>query len=137
MPNTVVKEVGTLKNVIIENITGKNNLKQGSLISGIKDHPITDVIIRNYKIQVQGGGDTSLMNNEVPEKEKGYPDAQSFLKTGLPSFGFYVRYADQINISNAEIVPLQPDARPIVTAGKDVTDFYFNNNKITQPSNEK
>jgi len=137
MPNAEIKTVGLLKNVIIEKITGENNYKQGSLISGIKDHPITDVIIRNYKIKMEGGGDSSLITQEVPEKEGGYPDAQSFLKKGLPSMGFFVRYAENINIINAEIKAGKPDVRPIVIAGKDVHELFFNNNLIINTLNEK
>lgn len=132
MPNSEIKDIGQLHKIIIEDVTGENNFKQGSLISGIKNHSINDVIIKNYKIIMSGGGDSSLLNNEVPEKENGYPDAQSFLKQGLPSFGFYVRYAEKIHIDNAEIIPIKNDARPEVIAGKDVIDFYFNKNKITQ-----
>ncbi len=129
MPNSNIKNIGSLKNIIIENVTGENNFKQGALISGIKYHPITDVTISNYKIKMEGGGDSTLIFNEVPEKEGGYPDAQGFLKTGLPSRGFYVRYAENINITNATVIPLHPDARPIVIAGKDVKDFVFNGQK--------
>jgi polygalacturonase len=129
MPNSTIKDVGYLKNIIIENVSGENNFKQGSLISGIKNHLIKDVIINNYKIKMEGGGDSSLINNEVPEKESGYPDAQSFLKTGLPSMGFYVRYAENINITNAEIIPQKPDKRPIIMVGNDVKEFIFNGQK--------
>jgi hypothetical protein len=137
MPNTETKNVGDLKKVIIENVTGDNNYKQGSLISGINDHPITDVIIKNYKINMVGGGDSSLITQEVPEKEGGYPDAQSFLKQGLPSLGFFVRYAENINIINAEIKAVKQDARPIILAGKDVNDLFFNGAKITSAQYEK
>jgi hypothetical protein len=99
------------------------------LISGIKGHPIKDVIIRNYRIKMEGGGDSALISNEVPEKEGGYPDAQGFLKTGLPSMGFYVRYAENINISKAEIIPIKPDFRPEILAGKDVKELNFNGQK--------
>ena len=129
MPNTPVKEVGYLKNIIIENISGADNYKQGSLISGIKNHPIEDVVIKNYHIKMLGGGDSSLINKEVPEKEGGYPDAQGFQKQGLPSLGFYVRYAQNINITNAEIIPEKPDARPVIVVGKETGNIIFNGTK--------
>lgn len=132
MPNALVKDIGQLNRVIIENVSGDNNFKQGSLISGIKDHPVTDVIIKNCRLKMIGGGDSTLINQEVPEKENGYPDAQSFLKKGLPSYGFYVRYADNIHISNTTIIPNMPDLRPMVLAGKEVKDFYFNNKNVSQ-----
>jgi polygalacturonase len=129
MPNASVKDVGYLKNIIIENVSGENNFKQGSLISGIKNHPVKDVIINNYKIKMEGGGDSTMITNEVPEKEGGYPDAQNFLKQGLPSYGFYVRYAENININNAEIFPLKPDFRPAIFVGKGVKELIFNGQK--------
>lgn len=129
MPNTPLKEVGYLKNIIIENVSGENNYKQGSLISGIKKHPVEDVVIRNYHVKMAGGGDSSLIKKEVPEKEGGYPDAQEFQKQGLPSYGFYVRYATNINIINAGIAPEKPDARPIIAVGKETGNINFNDKK--------
>jgi hypothetical protein len=86
---------------------------------------------------MEGGGDSTLIANEVPEKEGGYPDAQSFLKTGLPSMGFYVRYAENITISNAQIIPLITDYRPVIWFGKDVYELNFNGKKLTQNLYEK
>ncbi len=129
MPNSIPKEIGYLKNIIIENVSGSDNYKQGSLLSGIKNHPIEDVIIRNYHIKMVGGGDSTLISQEVPEKEGGYPDAQGFLKQGLPSFGFYVRYAHQVSIIDAGIIPEKPDARPIIVVGKETSNVFFNGTK--------
>ena len=129
MPNTPAKEIGYLKNIIIENVSGADNYKQGSLISGIKNHPIEDVVIKNYHIKMSGGGDSSLIKQEVPEKEGGYPDAQGFLKQGLPSYGFYVRYAKNINIIEAGITPEKPEARPIIVVGKETNNVFFNGTK--------
>jgi len=130
MPNSIPKEVGYLKNIIIENVSGEYNYKQGSLISGIKDHQITDIVIRNYHINMEGGGDSSLIKQEVPEKEGGYPDAQNFLKKGLPSKGFYVRYANNIVFNDVDITPKLPDARPLITSGKGTSDIMLNGTKI-------
>ena len=128
--NTPPKEIGYLKNIIIENVTGENNYKEGSLILGIKDHPITDISINNYKIKMEGGGDSSLANNEVPEKEGGYPDARFFLKQNLPAYGFYVRYATRINIDNTDITPIKKEARPIIKLGNGTSEIVFNGNEI-------
>ena len=130
MPNTIAKEVGYLKYIIIENVSGENNYKQGSLILGIKDHPVSDVLIDNYKIQMEGGGDAALIDKEVAEKESGYPDAGSFSKQGLPSFGFYIRNATKINIKNAEIIPIKFDARPMIKVGREINEIFFNRKAI-------
>ncbi len=130
IPNTPLKEVGYLKDIVIENVSGENNYKEGSLILGIKDHPITDLVINKYKIKMEGGGDSSLINNEVPEKEGGYPDARFFIKQNLPSYGFYIRYANRINVNNAEIIPVKKEARPLILVGKGTSEILLNGNNI-------
>ncbi len=132
MPNTTPKEIGYLKNIVIDNVTGENNYKDGSLILGIKDHPISDVVINNYKIKMEGTSDSLLIKNEVTENEKGYPDARFFLKQSPPSFGFYIRHATKINISNAEIIPTKKEARPVVIANKGTSGILFNGKEIKQ-----
>ncbi len=130
IPNTPPKEVGYLKDIVIENVTGENNYKEGSLLLGIKDHPISDIVINNYKIKMEGGGDSSLANNEVPEKEGGYPDARFFLKQNLPAYGFYIRYATRININNAEITPIKKEGRPIIKLGNGASEILLNGKEI-------
>ena len=130
IPNTPTKEIGYLKDIIIEDVSGKNNYKECSLILGIKDHPVSDIFVNNYKIKMEGGGDSSLTNNEVPEKEGGYPDARFFIKQNLPSYGFFIRYASKINIKNAEIIPNKVDGRPIILSGDGTSEILFNGDKI-------
>lgn len=128
--NNPPKEIGYLKDVVIQNVSGDNNYKEGSLILGLKDHPISDVVIDNYTIKMEGGGDTTLIKKEVPENERGYPDARFFFKQGLPSYGFYIRYANKINISNAAIIPNKKEARPIIFAAKGTSDILLNGKNI-------
>jgi polygalacturonase len=128
--NNPPKEVGFLKNIVIEDVTGENNYKEGSLIIGIKDFPISDVVINNYKIKMEASEDAALLKSEVPENDRGYPDARFFIKQGLPSYGFYIRHARNINISNASILPNKKDIRPVVIATKGTSDLLFNGNPI-------
>jgi hypothetical protein len=51
--------------------------------------------------------------------------------------GFYVRYAENINIIDAEIKAIKPDARPIILACKNVIELFFNNELIIPTQNEK
>lgn len=130
--NTPPKEVGYLKDIIIQGVTGKFNYKECSLILGIKDHPISDIYIDNYKIKVEGGGASTLIDKEVPENETGYPDARFFIPQGLPAYGFYVRYANNIDISNAGITPIKTDARPVIQVGDGTSGILYNGSSITQ-----
>lgn len=120
------KEVGYLKDILIKDVKGEKNYKYGSLIMGIKEHPISEVYIQNYNIQSEGGGEASLMEKDVPENEGGYPDARFFLKQGAPAYGFYVRYAKGIYITNANITNAKTDARPFTVANQGTSDIFVN-----------
>jgi len=122
--------VGYLKKVLIQNVIGEKNAKQGSFISGISNKLIEDVIIRNYKVSMEGGGDSIIAGIPVPENEGGYPDAHQFSVNGLPSYGFYVRHAKNITIEDAEITPVKPDYRPCFINGGNVANAFANGKAI-------
>lgn len=123
--------VGYLKNILIENITGSNNLIQGSFISGISGHLVSDVIIRNYKVSMAGGGTSAMTTATVPEKEGGYPDAQEFNMQGLPAYGFYLRYASNIWFDSVKTTPVKADARPQFASGVDTLNIVENGKAFT------
>ncbi len=130
MPGAEKPAVGYLKNIVIENVSGERNFRQGSLILGIKDNYIEDVVIRNYKITMEGGGDSTLVNLPVGELEGGYPDAHGFSSNGLPAYGFYIRHAKRINFIDTKITPLNPDQRPAFKSGGDTEKIIANNEEI-------
>ncbi len=130
MPGFEKPAVGYLKKIVIENVSGGENFRQGSLISGIAGHYVEDVIIRNYSVIAEGGGDASLAGQPVAEQENGYPDASFFSREGLPSFGFFIRHAQRINIFDAHVTPLKPDARPEFISGGDVKNVIVNGKEI-------
>lgn len=121
---------GHLRNIVIENIKGSHNRRQGSFISGIAGHPVEDIMIRNIKISMTGGGDSTMIDKTVEEKESGYPDAQEFSRTGLPAYGFTIRHARNINLENIRIKPLQYDARPAFKSGGDTEKVIVNGEEI-------
>lgn len=109
---------GFLRNVVIRNVEGKDNRRQGSLISGIENHPVENVVIRDLDIGTIGGGTKAMSESEVPELEDGYPDAQDFLRHGLPSYGFYIRHAKDICLKGIKVKPKAKEQRPMLTIGK-------------------
>jgi len=124
--------VGYLKKVLIQNVGGEKNAKQGSFISGISIKLIEDVIIRNYKINMEGGGDSIMTGIPVPENEGGYPDAHQFSVNGLPSYGFYVRHAKNISFENVIITPVKPDCRPCYINGGNVENTFENSKALAK-----
>lgn len=114
MPGMPVAPVGKLLRVIIENVSGKGNLKQGSFVSGIKDGLVEDVVIRNVDLEMDGG--VGAKPAAVRENEKGYPDAHQF-ENPLPASGFFIRHARNIRFENIKVTPTRPDVRPLFATG--------------------
>ena len=124
MPNMPPAKIGALRRILIEDITGLGNFKQGSFISGIAGGLIEDVLIRRVDLGMEGGGTAEMGSEKVPENNKGYPDAQNFSKNGLPAYGFYVRHAQRVRFESIRATPATAEARPLMFAdinAKEVT----------------
>ncbi len=132
MPGMPAAPIGLLRRILIENISGIGNLRQGSFISGIKHGTIEDVVIRNYKVGMEGGGTSEMMQASVAESEKGYPDAHQFSVKGLPAFGFYIRHARRIDFHDAKIVSAASDARPAFVLGAGAQDVRLDNRLLSK-----
>lgn len=121
---------GTLRRVLIENVKGESNFRQGSFISGISGYPVEDVCIRQYHVQMQGGGTAEMASQAVPENVGGYPDAHKFLREGLPSYGFYVRHARNVRFDQVSVTPVAKDLRPEVVGGGDIEGIRYNGRAV-------
>lgn len=117
---------GFLKNIMIEGVTGRKNFRQGAYVAGIPGYKVKDVIIRNYSIEMEGGGTYEMVLQNVHENEGGYPDAHKFSKFGLPSYGFFLRHLENAAFENMKIKPLCEDKRPEIYNGGDVTNVKYN-----------
>jgi polygalacturonase len=102
--------VGTLKRVIVTNITSYNSSLLPSIIAGVPDHPIEDVKIADVLFHQVGGGSAELARRQPPEQETSYPDPNMF--GDLPASGFFIRHARNVEMSNVEIQTASADARP-------------------------
>lgn len=124
--NETMQQPGYLKNIVIKNVTGKENRLQGSFITGIKNSVIENVLIQNLNISTIGGGSAEMVNLPVDEKEKGYPDAQEFSPSGLPAYGFYIRNAKNITLENVKITPETTEQRPEFKSGGNIENVVVN-----------
>lgn len=109
---------GKLRRIAFENISGSGHGRRGSIISGIPGAKVEDVIFRNIKLTIAGGGKEVDASRVVPESIEAYPDAFSFGKT-VPAYGFWMRHADRITFENVEVTPVEPDMRPQFTRDVD------------------
>jgi polygalacturonase len=102
--------VGTLKRVIISNITSSHSSLLPSIIAGVADYPVEDVKISDVFLQQVGGGSAELARRMPPEEAPSYPEPTMF--GDLPATGFFIRHARNVEMSNVEIAVSSPDARP-------------------------
>lgn len=103
--------VGAIRHVNISDIVAQNLAGQyACIISGIPGHPIEDVRISNVRIIWPGGGTAEMAAREVPELEYAYPEPSMF--GAMPSYGFFIRHVDGIDLSNISMTYLGKDVRP-------------------------
>jgi polygalacturonase len=103
-------QIGTLKRIMINNITSSGSTKMPSIIAGVDGHPVEDVQISNIFFEQVGGGDAANAAIVPPTVEDKYPEPGMF--GALPATGFFIRNAKNVDISHAEIVTLAADVRP-------------------------
>ena len=104
--------VGALRRVIISNVMCSNSASSlGSIISGIPGHEIEDVRLNDIYIEHQGGGSKEDALGQPPENADKYPEPTMFGNT-MPSHGFLIRHARNIQLNNVEIACAKEDLRP-------------------------
>jgi len=103
--------VGSLQRVNISNLVAYNaDERYASIISGIPGHQIEDVKLSNIRIFYRGGGKKELVDQQPPERETNYPEPSMFGET--PAYGFFIRHAKGVSLSNVQISYLNDEFRP-------------------------
>ncbi|HOO98612.1 MAG TPA: glycosyl hydrolase family 28-related protein [Bacteroidales bacterium] len=122
--------VGKLRRINISNVVAYNqNPDYASLVLGIPGYDVEDVKIRDIFILVKGGASREQAALVVPEKENSYPDPQEFGK--MPAYGFFIRHARNIELSDIELKLENDDARPAFIL-EDVKGATFINVKASK-----
>jgi hypothetical protein len=98
-----------LRGVMIDNVHAEGAILTSS-ITGIPGSSVQDVSLSNIRIETGEGGQRAWMETKVPEQIRSYPEARMFGR--LPSYGFYCRHVDGLNMDNVQIVSSKPDERP-------------------------
>ncbi len=107
------KSTGSIKNVVISNITASSRSLIPSIISAVPGFHIENVVIRDIIVKCMGGGTKEHANRLVPENEKAYPENRMFGST-LPAYGMYIRHAKNISLNNIQFLLDKPDYRPSI-----------------------
>lgn len=102
---------GKLRRINISNVVAYGaNPDYASLLFGIPGYDIEDIKMNNITILVKGGAPIEQASLAVPEKENAYPDPQEFGK--IPAYGFYIRHAKNITLTDIELKLENDDPRP-------------------------
>lgn len=132
--------VGTLRNVIISNVTARvpesppplvlggvtsepsaKTRRSCISITGLPGHPPENVVLSNVRIVFAGGGTASeAARRDIPELEDEYPEYYMF--GTLPAYGLYARHARGLVLRGVRFELEQADHRPAVVCD-DVEDL--------------
>jgi polygalacturonase len=104
--------IGALRRVMISNVIAYNaDSHFSTLISGLPGHDIEDVKLNNIRIYYrQIDSPLARIQTTVPEYEKTYPEPQKF--GVLPSYGFFIRHAKNIELNNVQVSYMGKETRP-------------------------
>lgn len=105
--------VGTMRNLIFQNITAKATGMIPTLISGVPNGIIDGVVLRDIFVEHKGGGTLDDANTILREDLKGYPENRMYGKVN-PANGLYVRHAKNVTVDNFRVVLQGDDARATV-----------------------
>jgi polygalacturonase len=111
--NIEPNEQPIIQDVILENIQGTCiSADFGCSVTGIKDFPVKNIVLKNINLQFVGGGTADDSYREIPENETGYPSGRMFGR--IPAYGFFIRHAKNVTLSNVFLRFDKEDHRPAV-----------------------
>jgi len=117
--------VGTIQNVVIQNVRATATWPIGIFLSGIPNHPIENVTLSNIEIHLPGGGAGEDAAIKLEEKESAYPEISMFGKK-FPAYGLFARHVSGLKMDNVKMELAAADLRPAIQC-EDATDLEFAN----------
>ena len=112
--------VGTLRRIVFERITGKDNGPRGSYFVGIPAKAIEDVALRDIRLDSLPAVKPVLNEADIPEFYGVYPDAHMLDTLGdAPAYGLWTRHVTGLTLVTVKVVPTGADARPMLRVTAD------------------
>ena len=109
--------VGTMRNIVINNIVAYHTGNYSSSITGIPGHYVENLSLSNVQFHNIGGvkeGQYISDVSKIREDEKGYPQPTAWKE--LPSSGIFIRHAKNIQVRGLMLSSENPDPRTPVIA---------------------
>jgi len=126
---------GSLRNVVISNVTATNESLITSSVTGIPGSYVENVMVRNIIFTCKGTGTMAQANAAVPEKEASYPENRMF-GSSLPAYGLYARHVKNLVVEDFRFNLGAPDARPAVLLD-DCHNVRMTDLDVAPPSNDQ
>lgn len=104
------RSIGSMRRILIDNVTSSGAGWLPSIIAGLPGHPIEDVKISNIFVEQRGGAPEAMAHRVPPLAELAYPEPNMF--GDLPATGFFIRDARNIEMSHVEVAVAAADPRP-------------------------
>ncbi|HEY4153987.1 MAG TPA: glycoside hydrolase family 28 protein [Puia sp.] len=101
---------GSIKNIHLSNIVATGADETGCFLTGLPNAPLEDIFLNNISMETKGSDSVFDLNRPVEEMETAYPEGTMFGK--LPAFGFFIRHAKGVNVSDISIHSLNRETRP-------------------------
>ena len=130
------KGPGTLKNVVISNITATDETLLHSSITGIPGSYVENVIVKDLIFNSKGTGGMAEATANPPEKIGSYPQANVVFGYSVPAYGMYLRHVKNLMLQNFVFNLLAPDARPAVVMD-DCHHVRLNNFDVDVPTHDQ
>jgi polygalacturonase len=130
------KGPGTLKNVVISNITATDETMLNSSITGVPGSCVENVIVKDLIFHCKGTGTMVEAEAVVPEKVNSYPQTNTVFGYSVPAYGVYVRHVRNLVLENFVFRLRNPDARPAVVLD-DCHNVRLRNFDVDVPSDDQ
>ena len=104
---------GIIRDISISDVTAVCEGNIPCLISGIPGSRISDVTLRNIRVEHQGG--QQVMTERLNESLTGYPENRMYGRRN-PACGLFVRHADNVKVEGFTAIMRNADQRPAVVA---------------------
>lgn len=102
--------MGRMNNIRISNIIATGGDETGCSFTGLANAPIENIFLNDIYVMANGGGKGADTLRKVDEMETVYPEATMFGQ--LPAYGFYIRHAKGVTLSNITLAYKETDTRP-------------------------
>lgn len=114
-PGDPIPGPGTLRRVLISDITGSGNGPRGSYLLGIPEAPIRDIVFEHIALSQYSWTGAVPDAAAYPDLRGVYPDAHMIDGIGpVPAYGFWARHARNLTLREYAVTPEGPDSRPAV-----------------------